>query len=115
MIKNKISLENIVEEIRKFYDYKIWHFLTLNGVALEENKLEVQWIFSKYEALDEIVVFYVEINYEDKIPSIVDFLPSAIMSQRELVDMFGIEVEDSEKGLYLDADSTQAPLRDCAL
>lgn len=115
MIKNKISLENIVEEIRKFYDYKIWHFLTLNGVALEENKLEVQWIFSKYEALDEIVVFYVEINYEDKIPSIVDFLPSAIMSQRELVDMFGIEVEDSEKGLYLDADSTQAPLRGCAL
>ena len=115
MIKNKVYLSNIKEEIKKFYDYKIWHFLTLNGVALDENRLEVQWIFSKYETMDEIVIFYVEVDYTEKIPSILDILPSAIMSQRELVDMFGIEVEGSEKGLYLDEDSVVAPLKGCSL
>ncbi len=52
---------------------------------------------------------------EDTIPSLVDILPSAIISQRELVDMFGLKVEDSSKGLYLDEDSLSAPLGSCAL
>ena len=115
MIKNKVSLSNIKEEIKQLYDYKIWHLLTLNDVVLDENRLEVQWIFSKYETMDEIVIFYVEVDYTEKIPSILDILPSAIMSQRELVDMFGIEVEGSEKGLYLDKVSVVAPLKGCSL
>ena len=40
----------------------------------------------------------------------MEIVPSAIISQRELVDMFDIEIEGSEKGLYLDEDSMQAPL-----
>lgn len=115
MKKIKASLENIVDEIKNFYDYKLWHFLTLNGVALPENKLEVQWIFSKYEALDDLVVFYAECDYKDVIPSIVEIIPSAIISQREIVDMFGVTVEGSEKGLYLEKDSLQAPLSGCSL
>ncbi len=115
MKKIKVTLLDIVEEIKSFYDYKKWHFLTINGVALQDNMLEVQWIFSKYETLEEIVIFYVEIQYEDIIPSIVNIIPSAIISQRELVDMFGVEVEGSAKGLYLDKDSIQMPLRGCLL
>ena len=89
--------------------------MTLNGVAIEDEKIEIQWIFSKYEKQDEIVILYAEINKEDVVPSVVDMLPSAIISQREVVDMFGIEVEGSEKGLYLDEDSLQSPLGGCKI
>lgn len=115
MEKIEVKLENLRDEIKSFYDYKTWHFLTLNGVALEDNKLEVQWIFSKYEAMDEIVLYYAVIEYSDIIPTIEDIIPSAIISQREIVDMFGVQVEGSEKGLYLDEDSKQAPLSGCQI
>ncbi len=115
MKKIRFSLESIVDEIKEFYDYKAWHFLTINGVALPENKLEIQWIFSKYEALDDVVVYYVECDYKDLIPSVVEIIPSAEISQREIVDMFGVKVEGSEKGLYLDEDSLQAPLSGCSI
>ena len=115
MKKIKITLENIRENIKNFYDERVWHFITINGVALSDSKTEVQWIFSKYEVMDEIVVFYIEVEQDAKIPSVVDMIPSAIISQRELVDMFGIEVEGSDKGLYLDSDSLQMPLSGCSL
>ena len=115
MQKIKVSLDNIKDKIQEFYHEKIWHFLTINGVLLEENKIEVQWIFSKYEAMDEIIILYIKINQNDIVPSIVDIIPSAIISQRELVDMFGIEVEGSDKGLYLDKDSQQMPLSSCGI
>lgn len=115
MKKIKVTLEILAQEIAIFYDYKKWHFLTINGVSLGEDKLEIQWIFSKYEAMEDIVMFYVECSYKDIIPSIVTSIPSAIISQRELVDMFGVVVEGSESGLYLDDDSKQAPLSGCSL
>ena len=115
MRKIKVSLERIRDEIEIFYDYKKWHFLTLNGLALKDDKMEVQWIFSKYEALDEVIIYYAEIKYNDIIPTITDMIPSAIISQRELVDMFGVTVEGSAKGLYLDEDSIQMPLSGCKI
>jgi NADH:ubiquinone oxidoreductase subunit C len=108
--KIEVTLTNVVEKIKEFYKEKEWHFLTLNGVALEENRVEIQWIFAKYAAMDEVVVFYAKINYDEIVPSIEDIIPSAIISQREIVDMFGVEVEGSSKGLYLDEDSLQMPL-----
>jgi Ni,Fe-hydrogenase III component G len=110
MIKIEVSLENVKDKIKEFYKEKEWHFLTLNGVALEDNKVEIQWIFSKYEAMDEVVVFYATINYDEVVPSIEEIIPSAIISQREIIDMFGVEVEGSSRGLYLDEDSMQMPL-----
>lgn len=115
MKKIEVTLETVRDVIQEFYDYKKWHFLTLNGLALSESQMEVQWIFSKYEALDETLVYYASIAYTDIIPSIVDLIPSAIISQREIVDMFGVEVEGSEKGLYLDEDSMQMPLSGCSI
>ena len=115
MQKIQSSLEKIREEIEGFYDQKSWHFLTLNGVALSNEKLEVQWIFSKYATPDEVVVYYIEVPYDVEIPSIADIIPSSIISQRELVDMFGIAVEGSTKGLYLDEDSMQTPLKGCQI
>ncbi|MEA3522204.1 MAG: NADH-quinone oxidoreductase subunit C [Campylobacterota bacterium] len=115
MKKIKVTLEDVREKIKDFYDEKLWHFISLNGVALEDKKTEIQWMFSKYECLDDVVVYYAEIAQEDVVPSVVDMIPSAIISQRELVDMFGVEIEGSEKGLYLDKDSLQMPLSRCSL
>jgi len=116
MQKIEVTLETIVERIKEFYKPTEHHFLTLNGVSIDEVKTEIQWIFSKYGEVDSVKIFYVIINQDDVIPSIVNIIPSAIISQREIVDMFGIEVEGSEKGLYLDEDSVQKPLSGgCAL
>ncbi|MEA1891831.1 MAG: NADH-quinone oxidoreductase subunit C [Campylobacterota bacterium] len=115
MQKIEVVLDSVRDEILKFYDEKVWHFLTINGVGLDDEKLEVQWIFSKYEAMDEVVIYFANIDYKDVVPSVVDIVPSAIISQRELVDMFGIEVEGSDKGLYLDEDSLQMPLSSCRM
>ena len=110
MKKIEVSLESMRETIKEFYIPSIHHFLTLNGVAIDENKTEIQWIFSKYGEVDSSMMFNTVVNQDDVIPSIVDIIPSAIISQREVVDMFGIEIEGSEKGLYLDEDSLQKPL-----
>ncbi|MEA1916381.1 MAG: NADH-quinone oxidoreductase subunit C [Campylobacterota bacterium] len=115
MKKIKVELEDIKETIKEFYEPKVWHFLTINGVAIKDETVEIQWIFAKYEAMNETVVYFCEVDYSTPIPSIADIIPSAMISQREVVDMFGVEIENSEKGLYLDEDSLQKPLSGCSL
>lgn len=116
MKKIEVTLKNVVGVIGEFYKPQKHHFLTLNGLAIDENTTEIQWIFSNYAEVDHITVFYVEVKDSDTIPSIVDIIPSAVISQREIVDMFGIKVEDTQSGLYLDEDSLQKPLSfGCAL
>ena len=116
MQKIEVTLKNVANVIQEFYKPKIHHFLTLNGVALDEETTQIQWIFSEYGEMDKTILFYVEVKEDDVIPSIVDTIPSAIISQREIVDMFGLKVQDSESGLYLDEDSLQKPLSlGCAL
>lgn len=109
------TLVDIVKDIEKFYEKEIWHFLTLNGVQLDETTTEIQWIFSKYGTTDEVVMFHLNVTKDDVVPSVTNILPSAIISQREIVDMFGIEVENSSKGLYLDEDSESMPLQSCGI
>jgi len=110
MKKIEVTLKNVVNVIREFYKPTKHHFLTLNGLAIDEQTTEIQWIFSEYAKTDEIIVFYVDVKEDDIIPSIVEIIPSAIISQREIVDMFGLKVEDSQSGLYLDEDSLAKPL-----
>ena len=112
--KIEIELENLLTEIAAFYDAKVWHFITVNGIDLGEGKIELQWIFSKYAIKNEITLFYTVTEYETKIPSVVSLIPSAILSEREIVDMFGVDIEGAQKGLYLDEDSLTMPLR-CSL
>jgi len=114
MKKIEITLDDLLSRLAEFYDAKSWHFLTVNGVDLGGGKIELQWIFSKYGVKDEIVLFYAVTEYETKIPSVVSLIPSATLSEREIVDMFGVDIEGAEKGLYLDEDSLTMPLR-CSL
>lgn len=109
MIK-EIKLKNLKQEVRDFYDKNSWHFVCLNGDDIG-GICKLQWIFSKYETKDEFMIFTTTVSYETKVPSIMDIIPSAIMSEREVVDMFGIDIEGMNKGLYLDDTSTKNPLR----
>jgi Ni,Fe-hydrogenase III component G len=113
--KQQSTLQTIVQDIEQFYDEKKHHFLTLNGVKIDDETIEVQWIFCKYGQTDTTMIFFVLVQKDEVVPSITHILPSAIISQRELVDMFGLEVENSQKGLYLDEDSLQAPLGSCGV
>jgi len=114
---NKIetTLITVVDDIKKFYDKKTYHFMTLNGVQLDENRTQIQWIFAKYGDVDETTMFYTEVTKDDLIPSIEKLIPNATISQREVVDMFGLNIENSTKGLYLDEDSEQMPLSNCGI
>lgn len=111
MKKIETNLETIVSDIEKFYDEKLWHFMSVNGVDLGNEKIELQWIFTKYGVMDEVVVYFTEVDYKETVPTLTDLIPSAIMSEREIVDLFGLTILGADKGLMLDGDSLQAPLR----
>jgi NADH:ubiquinone oxidoreductase subunit C len=113
--KIKTSLANLKNDLNQFYNKKEWSFLTLNALMIDSKQIEIQWIFSKYNSIDDVVIFFATTTKDDIVPSVVDIIPSATISQRELVDMFGIKIEDSEKGLYLDDDSLSAPLLSCGI
>ena len=111
MRKIETTFTTLLNDIGAFYIPKEWHFLSVNGIDLGEGKIELQWIFSKYGVKDEVVLYYALSDYETPVPSIVPLIPSSIMGEREIVDMFGLTVEGAERGLYLDEDSLPHPLR----
>jgi NADH:ubiquinone oxidoreductase subunit C len=115
MKKIETTLEEIVEAVRTFYDPRQWHFLTVNGVDLGEGKIELQWIFSRYGVRDETVVFWCLSDYETPVPSLVHLIPSAVMGEREMVDMFGLSIEGIDGSLYLCDDSLETPLKTMGL
>jgi NADH:ubiquinone oxidoreductase subunit C len=111
MTKIETTLATLLADIGTFYEPKKWHFLSVNGIDLGEGKIELQWIFSKYGVKDEIIIYYALSDYETPVPSLVHLIPSAFMGEREIVDMFGLKVDGATRGLYLDEDSLQHPLR----
>ncbi len=113
--KRETTLKTVVEDIKNFYEKEKHHFLTLNGLKIDEETTQIQWIFATYREVDTLTMFYVNVKQYEVVPSIVEILPSAIISQREIVDMFGIDIEGSSKGLYLDEDSEQMPLGSCGI
>lgn len=113
--KIKTKLEYIKHDIEKFYDKKVWHFLTLNGVQIDARTTEIQWIFTKYGEIDYTKIFYVYVTKDDIVPCVASILPSALISQMEIVDMFGVEIQNTSKGLYLDEDSLDKPLGNCGI
>ncbi len=111
MRKIETTLKTLLYDLGRFYKADEWHFLTVNGVDLSDGKIELQWIFSRYGAKDDIVIYYALSDYDTPVPSVVSVIPSAFLGEREIVDMFGLNVEGAAKGLYLDEDSQPHPLR----
>jgi len=111
MTKIETSLEKLLEDIGAFYQPEMYHFLTVNGIDVGEGKIELQWIFARYGVKDDVRVFFTIIPYDASVPSVRSLIPSAYLSEMEIVDLFGLKIEGAEKGLYLDHDSMPTPLR----
>jgi Ni,Fe-hydrogenase III component G len=105
------TLDNIVELIDAWYDKSKYHYVTVNATDLGGN-LVIDWIFSAYYEKDRLFVFRVEnVDYNARIPSIVPAVPSAWIAEWELADLFGLDVENAAKGVFIEPDAPQAPLR----
>ena len=110
MKKIETNSKDLLKDIGSFYDYKIHHFITVNGVDLGD-KMEIQYLFTSYDCEEEVVCYFLNMDYDEEIPSIVPIIPPAYMGEGEVVDMFGVKIQSISKGLLLEDDSEQAPLR----
>jgi ech hydrogenase subunit D len=104
------SIESVKTDILNFYKADKHHFIVMNAVILEE-KIEIQWFFADYEAPGEVTVFFALVNPTDELPSIKEIIPSAWVSEAELVDLLDLNIENTNKGFVLETDSETAPLR----
>jgi ech hydrogenase subunit D len=108
--KELVQMSEIKEKIKEFYDPAIWHFVCINGL-FEEGELEIQWSFIKIEAKDEWRVLYAKALADDTLPSVSDILPTARLYEGELKDLMGANFEGSVKGMFIEVDGLENPLR----
>ena len=107
----EVTLENVVEKIKDFYDENEWNFITVNATDLG-GELQIDWLFSKYRAKNIIKIFRAQdVSYDAFIPSIVPVVPSAWLAEWELADLFGLDVENAATGVFIAPDAPKAPLR----
>jgi hypothetical protein len=104
------TIQDVKAEIGAFYQYDKHHFMVMNAVDLGA-KIEVQWFFSDYEHPCEVTAFCVQIEPTELVPSMKDIISSSWVAEAELVDLIDINIENTEKGFVLEADSEFAPLR----
>jgi len=110
LAKEPINIEDIRAKITEFYDSSIWHFVCINGL-FENDELEIQWSFTKIGAKDEWKVFYAKVPENYLLPSLSDILPTAKMYEGELRDLLGANFEGSVKGMFIEVDGLENPLR----
>ncbi len=106
----KVPLREVRRTVKGFYNPEEWHFITVNGTDLG-GKVELKWFFCRYEKEEEFRVIVAEASYEDEVPTLTYIIPSAWISEWELADLLGLNVEKAKKGLFLDPESPEAPLR----
>ncbi|MGE4399546.1 MAG: NADH-quinone oxidoreductase subunit C [Campylobacterales bacterium] len=108
--KELVQISEIREKIKEFYDPAVWHFVCINGL-FENDELEIQWSFTKIGAKDEWSVLYAKAEADDSLPSVADMLPTARMYEGELRDLLGANFEGSVKGMFIEVDGVENPLR----
>ena len=112
MNRIETSFENLKKDIAAFYKPEAHHFITMNGVDLGNNEIEYQWFFCDYAFPSEITMFVAKANADVQVPSIKEIIVSAWVPEAELVDLLGINIENTQKGFVLEQDSvTEPPLR----
>jgi len=107
MEKIEIKLENLKEKITSFYDVDMYRFVSVNAIDLIDS-FEIHWVF--IDKNYNFKVLYTILSYDRVVPSIKDIVPSAFISEMEIADLFGIDIEDTQKGAFLEPDMV-APLR----
>ena len=108
--KERVSMETVRSAVEQFYDPDVWHFACINGL-FENDELEIQWVFTKIGAKDEWKAFYATAPGDAVLPSLADLLPTARMYEGELRDLLDANFENSVKGMFIELDGLQAPLR----
>ncbi|GEM_PF-1281615 len=108
--KTAVEIGEIKAKIVEFYNPNIWHFVSINGLY-ETNELEIQWCFTKLNAKDEWKVFVAKTPEDAILPSLADILPTAKMYEGELRDLLDAKFENSVKGMFIEVDGLEAPLR----
>lgn len=108
--KREIQKEELLVQIASFYNENAWHHIMTNALDLGDS-LEIQWAFASYEEPNRIVMFAIKIGYEESVPSLKEFIPSAWVSEAEMRDMFGVKFEGIKEGLFLEPDAPKMPLR----
>jgi NADH:ubiquinone oxidoreductase subunit C len=110
MNKIETSIPTLKEDIRRFYNPDLHHFMVMNAVDLGQ-QIEVQWFFCDYAPPCAITTFYALIEPDTLIPTIRDIVTSAWVAEAELVDLMDIRIENTDKGFVLEPDFNNAPLR----
>ncbi len=108
--KELVNIGDIKNKITEFYDNGIWHFVCINGL-FENDELEIHWCFTKIGAKEEWKVFAAKAPVDENLPSVADILPTARMYEGELKDLLGANFEGSVKGMFIEVDGVENPLR----
>ena len=85
-------------------------FVNNYNVDLQNGLFRLKFKFSE-TGYREFVFRAENVEYSAKIPSIVSVVPSAWIAEWELADLFGLDVENATKGVFIEPDAPQAPLR----
>lgn len=109
MSKNIVSQNEISAKVRSFFIPSMHHLVSVHGVDIG-GRVEIQWVFTSRDG-GKMDIFASEYGYEDKVPSFRDILPSSWIHEAEIKDMFGLDVEGADFGLFLEKDGVKAPLR----
>lgn len=109
----KINKENLLETVKFLKEqFGFTHLSTITGVDKGES-FEVLYHFANEASV--VTIRILTPRAEPKIPSICEIIPGAILYERELLDMFGIIVENipDSRSLLLPDDWPQGvyPLR----
>lgn len=108
--KLQTDIADIKSTIKAFYDPALWHFVCINAL-FENDMLEVQWVFTRLGGKEEWKIFSSTAAGDDTLPSLADLLPTARMYEGELRDLLDARFENSVKGMFIEVDGPQAPLR----
>jgi Ni,Fe-hydrogenase III component G len=111
MKKIETSLDKLHSDISNFYKFDLHHFIVMNAVDLGNEKMELQWFFCDYAHPCETTMFQTVAGSNDLIPSIKDIVHPAWVGEAELVDLLGLNIENTSKGFVLEADFDGAPLK----
>lgn len=110
MEKINISIGDLHAKIAEFYDPKIWRFITVNAVEIEDG-FEIQWIFAMVGKVAPERILFTTTASDQSVPSITSIIPAAKYSESEMLDMLGVLFDGAEKGIFLESDVARAPLR----
>jgi len=111
LIMKEVTLDSVKDEIKAWYDENKYHYVTVNAVD-NGDSLTIDWIFSEYGVKNKIYVFRAEgVAYDSVIPSLVEIIPSTWLSEWDLADMFDLNIENAVRGMFLEPEAPQAPLR----